>query len=560
MQPIPSENEPRSTAPRLLLFPLRVGRAASLTPLVVGVVSAIIVVDLVGSFHKLTLAEFNIVGVLAGVLATALASTLSRRGVPDAVRLTDTAFELMHGRRVLRSVDLTNLKEVSVFDVDAGPILLVSDKRRHITLPSFSLVEARHYQELTQHIVEAMERIDPTGSVARGAVSTGRLRQEIAEQPVRGTYFITAVVTLASMLALRNREDLSGEPFPDEAVGALSTPLVMHGETFRLFSYMFHHASFMHLAVCSVGILYIGGYLEKILGWERVLLALVAGVLGGAIGHMLLAPPVAALGAGGGLYGLFGLLGAVALLKRHMPPTLVPAPGFWVMIALIAVLLPPTAELQVVGSLLPSSLSPQDLLAMVKRLSALVAVDLGGALLGFLVGCLMIVGVDVPASAHARQWMRPFAFLGIVVLGIGLVGGLLLLKRDRSNDVEILSQTLLDLPHTDASGELQNFVAYPRLVDPKASARSIEVAARLAQMAADNTRRRNPIILDTLAVARYRQKQVGEARSLVTEALKLMGEVRPRNEIIEQLEQVIRRHAEDMEKGQDLRKDDFSPR
>jgi membrane associated rhomboid family serine protease len=552
MESIP-ENEPPPQPPRLLLFPLRAGRAASLTPIMVGIVGAIMVVEFISFFRPLTVTQFNIIGVLSGVLGTALASTFARRGIPDGLRLTDTALELLHGRRILRRVDLTRLKEVREFEVEEGKVLLVSDKRRYITLPSFALAEASQYDDVTQHIVEAMSRIDPTGTVARGAVDTGRLSRTISEQPVRGTYFLTAIVTLASVLAVRNRDQVSNTPFPDEAVGALSSPLVLHGQTFRLFSYVFHHASFMHLAVCAVGILYIGGYLEKLLGWERVVLGFSAGVLGGAIGHILLAPPIAALGAGGGLYGLFGLLGAVALLKRRLPPTLVPHPGFWVMTVIFALLLPTTAEVAMpfprfaLGTTASEALTEAAL-----WLASITAVDIGGAVAGLVFGAVMIIGMDVPANLHARRWIRPFAILACVALGIGLIGGLLVLKRDRAGDVELITEALTDLPHTDAAGELQKSIAYPLLATSGANALAIDVAARLAVVAAENTDRRNPGVLDTLAVARYRQQQVGEARSLINEALKLAGELKPRNHTLERL---IRQHADDIEHGKPLRPD-----
>jgi membrane associated rhomboid family serine protease len=539
-------------SPRGRVFALRSGRVPIFTPLIFGFIAGLSAIDIARATGQLNELALDLVGLFVAFASISLATSLLRRGIPDGLRLTDTALELLRGRRIVRRVDLTRLKEVSEFESQAGKVLLVADRHRHITLPSFALADAHHYDDLTHQIVEAMARIDPSGRVARGAVSAGRLRESIARQPVRGALILAGLVSVASIFAFRNLENLSSTPFPLEAAGALSGPLVLRGETFRILSYLFLHASFMHLAVCAVGILYIGMYLEKLLGWERVLIGFVAGAVGGAIGHVLLAPPVAAIGAGGALFGLFGLLGAVALVKRRMPPTLMPHPGFWVLTLVLALLLPTTALELVPATVITWPPTIGTLGVLFLDFLKVTAVDVGGALFGLVTGMLMVTGVDIPAAGATRLRMRPFAYLAAAALGIGLVGAVTLPVRDHTGDNGIVAQALLDLPKSEEVALLQRGLAHPRLMDAKSSKETIALAARLAAMAVDNTDRSNPVMLDTLAVARYRQGQVGEARSLETEAIRLVMEEKPTDS---KLLKDLRQHEEDIENNAPLRPD-----
>jgi membrane associated rhomboid family serine protease len=308
----------------------------------------------------------------------------------------------------------------------------------------------------------------------------------------------------------------------------------------------------MHLAVCAVGILYIGAYLEKLLGWERVVIGFVAGTLGGALGQILLAPPVPGVGAGGALFGLFGLLGAVALLKRRLPPTLVPHSGFWILTVFLALLLPATAEPPVPPPHIPLGIvSPEVAAAILRELVAITSMYIGGAALGFLVGVIIVLGLDIPASDESRRGARPFALLGCLALGIGLVGGVTLPRKNHALDTEIVGRALIDLPKGDESAALQNAIAYPRLTDSRSKPEAIEMAARLAAAAVDNTDRENPVALRTLAFARYQQGQVGEARSLISEAIRL---VKDRPDLPDTLMlKELQQHEEDMDKGTTLR-------
>jgi membrane associated rhomboid family serine protease len=498
-----------------------------MTPLMFGLIAGAFAANLSESVHALSEIQSTIVAILAALLGTTLSSSLLRRNIPDRVRIGGNRLDMLRGTRVVRHVDLGKLKEVSEIEMAGGRVLLVADPRRHVTLPSIALVESRDYDAITQQLVDVMQRLDPSGVLARTAARTGRLRETISQQPVRGTYVIAGLVSLASVLAFGTRAALAGEAFPDEAMGAMSTPLVLQHEFFRIFSYLFLDASSQHLAICAVGILYIGSYLEKLLGWERVMLGFVAGGIGGAVGHMLVPQQAfSATGAGGALFGLLGLLAAVAVAKRRLSPTLMPHSGFWVLSVLLAVLLPAnTAD--------PNLLVFQE------------GVHIGGALFGFLAGLLLVVGVDIPASPQARADARPFAILGVMALLIGVVGNVMLPRLPHGAENEIIAQALIDLPHTELVAVQQNNIAYAHLADMKTPKDAVEIFARIAAAAAENSHRQSASILDTLAVARYRQGETEEARAILSEALRLDPDPSEMK--------AIKQHQEDIDSGSALR-------
>jgi membrane associated rhomboid family serine protease len=503
-----------------------------------GLIAGAFAANVLENVHVLSELQSTLGTIIAALLGTTIASSLLRRDIPDRVRIGGSRLDLLRGSRVVRHVDLGRLKEVSEVEMSGGRVLLVADAHRHITLPSIALAESRDYEAVTQHLVKAMERIDPSGTLSRTAVRTGRLRETISQQPVRGTFVIAGLVTLASVLAFSTRAALSGEAFPEEAMGALNTALVLRGEVFRLFSYLFLDVSAQHLAICAVGILYIGSYLEKLLGWERVMLGFVAGAVGGAVGYMLTPQQAfSATGAGGALFGLLGLLAAVALLKRRRSPTLMPHSGFWMLSILLAILLPANS----IGSDL-LLVSPSWLALFFQQ-----GVHIGGSLFGFLTGLAMIAGVDIPAPPQSRANARPFAILGGMALLIGVAGNVVLPRLPHGSENEIITQAMIDLPHTLLVATQQNDIAYPRLADMKTPRETVEIFARIAAAAAENSHRRVASILDTLAVARYRQGEPEEARAILSEALKL--DLDPRSA------KAIKQHQEDIENGATLRPD-----
>jgi membrane associated rhomboid family serine protease len=89
---------------------------------------------------------------------------------------------------------------------------------------------------------------------------------------------------------------------------------VAHGQWWRLFTSMFLHANFFHLATNMYSLFFVGSILEHVIGrWRFLLLYLTAGLVGSA-GALVDKPLVPTVGASGAI---FGLLGALLVLERR---------------------------------------------------------------------------------------------------------------------------------------------------------------------------------------------------------------------------------------------------
>ncbi|MEH3055132.1 MAG: rhomboid family intramembrane serine protease [Patulibacter minatonensis] len=109
--------------------------------------------------------------------------------------------------------------------------------------------------------------------------------------------------------------DVTREPMKS---GALVTFLVQQGEWWRIFTSGFLHSGFLHIALNMFFVWSFGGLLEPALGRVRYLLLYVVGIIGGAVGAMLLsAPNVATVGASGAGFSLLGAALVMARLRGH---------------------------------------------------------------------------------------------------------------------------------------------------------------------------------------------------------------------------------------------------
>jgi membrane associated rhomboid family serine protease len=106
-----------------------------------------------------------------------------------------------------------------------------------------------------------------------------------------------------------------GALFASGYVSASGEPLgVAHGEWWRLFTSMFLHASFFHLAVNMYSLYFVGSIMEQVIGRWRFLLLYLASGLAGSAGALLLSPLTPTVGASGAI---FGVLGGLFILERR---------------------------------------------------------------------------------------------------------------------------------------------------------------------------------------------------------------------------------------------------
>lgn len=487
------------------------------------------------------------VPLVAGLFTALLVGTVSMRrlgrSLPDQVRLSRDALEIARGDRVLRRVAFERLAEVNQLPTPSGPLLYLADNKQTILLAKVQLVQARRWDELSAGILEAVAHADPTGTQARNAVRTGKLRDEIAHQPVRGVPVLMGLIGLSSLLGFGALQALAGRPFPREELGALTSALGA-AESWRLFAYTFQQDSGFQLMLVLAGLLWLGTWLEKLLGWERVLVAFASGTAAAGAVWLLMDTPLPLVGGFPGIFGLFGAMGAVAIIgRRTLPRALLPRTGFWVM-TLVYVLL----YLLVLPALLSEAVGADPLghLTMWPTLASKAAATVAG----FLATAALLAGCDLPARPSDRRMARPFAWLSGVALLVGLVGGVTHMRAHHPFDNEIIARKLLDLPGNGITAQAQNFLSYTMLTTAGADIDTIDIGIRLAEKAVDGSERKRAEILDTLAVARFKQGETDAALELLDEALLLLPSD-PDN----LLRRVLQRRVKDVKAGGPLSPD-----
>ena len=157
--------------------------------------------------------------------------------------------------------------------------------------------------------------------VSRAVKAAGSRRANLVTLTLIGINVAVAVIEFASSSSAsftNNSIFEKGSLFATGYVDANGNPLgVAHGEWWRMFTAMFLHASFFHLAVNMYSLYFVGTIMEQVIGrWRFLLLYLASGIAGSA-GALLLSPLSPTVGASGAI---FGILGGLLVLerKRHI--------------------------------------------------------------------------------------------------------------------------------------------------------------------------------------------------------------------------------------------------
>lgn len=103
--------------------------------------------------------------------------------------------------------------------------------------------------------------------------------------------------------------------------GVLDPQAVMHGEVWRVASYLFLHANLSHVLMNVLGLVWLGTHVEKVYGTSKFLVIyMISGIFSG-ITQVVLAPAQLAVGASGAVLGVFGASAAATFrLKDILPP------------------------------------------------------------------------------------------------------------------------------------------------------------------------------------------------------------------------------------------------
>ena len=154
--------------------------------------------------------------------------------------------------------------------------------------------------------------------VTRAVTGVGGRRTNVVTLGLMGACVAVALVELASgsnASFTNNSIFENGSLFASGYVNASGQPLgVAHGEWWRLFTAMFLHASFFHLAVNMYSLYFVGSIMEQVIGRWRFLLLYLASGLAGSAGALVLSPLTPTVGASGAI---FGILGGLFILERR---------------------------------------------------------------------------------------------------------------------------------------------------------------------------------------------------------------------------------------------------
>ena len=115
-------------------------------------------------------------------------------------------------------------------------------------------------------------------------------------------------------------------------------PAVMHGEWWRLVTYMFLHGGVVHLLMNTFALLYIGMYLEPLIGRARFAGAyLFTGVCAGLM-SLYMHPASVGVGASGAIFGMYGVFLALLTtnyIKKTLRRTMLRGVLFFVLLNLL---------------------------------------------------------------------------------------------------------------------------------------------------------------------------------------------------------------------------------
>lgn len=132
--------------------------------------------------------------------------------------------------------------------------------------------------------------------------------------------------------------------------GAAYAPFTTSGSWWRLFTPMFLHADFLHLAFNMLMLWYMGRFLERLLGQAPFAVLYVGSGVVASVAGLYLTPGVISVGASGALFGLLGAIVGFIARRRRDPlarAILRPAGVFAVIFILYQMLLAPSEGVDV---------------------------------------------------------------------------------------------------------------------------------------------------------------------------------------------------------------------
>ncbi|TGE23106.1 rhomboid family intramembrane serine protease [Hymenobacter metallicola] len=133
------------------------------------------------------------------------------------------------------------------------------------------------------------------------------------------TYYVTPLLLLLNLLVFGAMVGGGADLFQPQASilvawGSNFSPLTLHGQPWRLLTSCFLHGGLAHLLLNSLALLFLGRLTESLVGPGRLLLLYLLCGVGGSLASLWWhAAGVNSVGASGAIFGLYGLLLALAV-------------------------------------------------------------------------------------------------------------------------------------------------------------------------------------------------------------------------------------------------------
>lgn len=286
-------------------------------------------------------------------------------------------------------------------------------------------------------------------------------------------------------------------------MGANVPTLVESGEWFRLISANFLHANLIHIVLNGIGLLFLGTFLEKLMGPWRLALIYGISALGGSLASFFIPAGPFSVGSSTAIFGLLGAFGALHVRHgRDLPPPFRQSATWW------------TVILGLNGFL--SVAIPQ--------------IDAAAHAGGFIAGgglayLLTATDADFKPARPAESWLKgaTIALTALFTVGIGWAGVYAFGNSSNSSD-RAIEAFVNSVEKTESGGRQLNYFAWRVAISPKAETSHLK-HARKAISRAIEIEPEAVQFKDTLATILYRlglrEKTSDAQRKNLLEAVRL---------------------------------------
>lgn len=268
----------------------------------------------------------RLVGVLVGVqglfqVPIGLYLVVRGREAGDIELQGGRLLAFAHPLAVRRSeVDLAAVRSLMLQSSRRGEgRLFVGTDQAALVIESDELARPDELPRLALALRESLRSLPDGEARLRALDRQLEVTRAIGAQRPWATWAILA--TLGFAFLLQYREGALVDPIAMLRLGAGSSTFVAEGEWFRLVSANFLHAIDAHLVINGLGLVILGGLLERLLGPWRFLIVYFISALGGALASMIWSAAPLMMGASTAVFGLVGaLLVTERVLRWQLPP------------------------------------------------------------------------------------------------------------------------------------------------------------------------------------------------------------------------------------------------